>query len=255
MKRTLVIGDIHGGLKALTQVMERAGINQDDSLIFLGDYVDGWTESAKVIEFLTELDQKFSCTFIKGNHDAWCEIWLESERIDRSWFEHGGKGTIASYRNDENVVPEDLRQNHIAFFGKMKHYFVDEKNRLFIHAGFSSMHGPEKEVYESNYSWDRTLWETALAVGKNADPHSEFYPKRLKLFSEIFIGHTPTTDYGVNTPIHAANLWNVDTGAGKTGKLTVMDIDTKQFWQSDVVRELYPDEKGRNKTSYNEDSH
>ena len=26
------------------------------------------------------------------------------------------------------------------------------------------MHGPEKEHYSTNYSWDRTLWETALAV-------------------------------------------------------------------------------------------
>ncbi|HAH34085.1 MAG TPA: serine/threonine protein phosphatase, partial [Flavobacteriaceae bacterium] len=40
-KRTLVIGDIHGGLKALQQVWKRAQISKEDTLIFLGDYVDG----------------------------------------------------------------------------------------------------------------------------------------------------------------------------------------------------------------------
>ena len=51
MKRTLAIGDIHGGLKALKQVLERANVNENDKLIFLGDYVDGWSESSQVIQF------------------------------------------------------------------------------------------------------------------------------------------------------------------------------------------------------------
>ena len=55
MMRTLVIGDIHGGLKALHQVVERANITKDDHLIFLGDYVDGWSESAQVLQYLIKL--------------------------------------------------------------------------------------------------------------------------------------------------------------------------------------------------------
>ena len=40
-KRTLVIGDIHGGYKALVQVMQRSKFNiHEDLLICLGDYVD-----------------------------------------------------------------------------------------------------------------------------------------------------------------------------------------------------------------------
>jgi serine/threonine protein phosphatase 1 len=39
--RTLVIGDIHGGLRALHQIIERAHVTPQDTLIFLGDYVDG----------------------------------------------------------------------------------------------------------------------------------------------------------------------------------------------------------------------
>ncbi len=70
MSRKLVIGDIHGGFKALIQVLERAEVTPDDQLIFLGDYVDGWSESSQIIHFLTELSGKQECIFIKGNHDA-----------------------------------------------------------------------------------------------------------------------------------------------------------------------------------------
>ena len=60
MKRILAIGDIHGGLKALEQLLERAKITPEDQLIFLGDYVDGWSDSAKVISYLIELAKQNS---------------------------------------------------------------------------------------------------------------------------------------------------------------------------------------------------
>ena len=50
--RTLVIGDIHGGLRALHQIMERAKVSPNDTLVFLGDYVDGWSQSPQVIDYL-----------------------------------------------------------------------------------------------------------------------------------------------------------------------------------------------------------
>lgn len=74
--RTIVIGDIHGGLKALIQLLEKPEVKENDRLIFLGDYVDGWSESAQVINFLIDLSQKQQCVFIKGNHDVWCQEWL-----------------------------------------------------------------------------------------------------------------------------------------------------------------------------------
>jgi serine/threonine protein phosphatase 1 len=43
-----------------------------------------------------------------------------------------------------------------------------------------------------------------------------------------------------------ANVWNVDTGAAFEGPLTIMDVKTKEFWQSEPLPNLYPTEKGRN---------
>ncbi len=242
MKRTLVIGDIHGGLKALIQVMERAQITTNDTLIFLGDYVDGWSESAQTIQYLMELSEKQECIFIKGNHDLWCGRWLELGASNPVWEENGGRATKDSY-----VTTGFLSNNqHTAFFNKLRDYYIDEKSRLFIHAGYTSIHGVSKEEYSSNFYFDRTLWEMAIVMDQRVERHSSLFPKRLKHYEEIYVGHTPTTNFGKEIPMHAINIWNIDTGAAFTGKLSCLDIETKEYWQSDTLQSLYKNEKGRN---------
>jgi serine/threonine protein phosphatase 1 len=243
MNRTLVIGDIHGGLKALQQVLQKAAVTNTDTLIFLGDYVDGWSQSAQVMEYIIQLNKQQPCIFIKGNHHAWTEDWSRTGNADKTWLLHGGQETVESYA----LFSDEAKQQHLNFFETMKMYYIDEQNRLFIHAGFTSMHGPVNEFHNSNYTWDRTLWEMALTMDKHIKKDSLLFPKRLKLFNEIYIGHTPTLYYDVYVPMQGANVWNIDTGAAFTGKLSVMDIDTKQFWQSDEVYTMYPGERGRNK--------
>jgi serine/threonine protein phosphatase 1 len=243
MNRKLVIGDIHGGLKALQQVLQKAAVTNNDTLIFLGDYVDGWSQSAQVMEYIMKLDKQQPCIFIKGNHDAWTEDWLRTGITDKTWLFHGGQQTMDSY----TLFDAATKQQHLNFFETMKMYFIDTQNRLFIHAGFTSMHGPVNEFHNSNYTWDRTLWEMALTMDKRIKKDSLLFPKRLKLFNEIYIGHTPTLYYNVYVPMQVANVWNIDTGAAFTGKLSIMDVDTKAFWQSDEVYTMYPGERGRNK--------
>lgn len=128
----------------------------------------------------------------------------------------------------------------------MTMYYLDDENRLFLHAGFTSMHGVEKESYPHKFCTDRTLWEMALVMDKKIDVNHDLYPKRLRHYKEIYIGHTPTTNYGIQVPMNAVNIWNVDTGAAFKGKVTAMNIDTKAFFQSDNLPSLYPNEKGRN---------
>ncbi len=239
----LVVGDIHGGLKALKQVLQRALVTENDSLIFLGDYVDGWSESAGVLEFVMQLNKKQPCVFIKGNHDVWCQEWLRTGFVDETWIKHGGLQTMESYTQKL----QQAKTIHLQFLEAMQFYYIDGQNRLFIHAGFTSTQGPEKEFGEAGFRWDRTLWETAVAMSKNMEKHYTLFPERLNLFSEIYIGHTPTLYYNQTVPMQGCNVWNVDTGAAFTGKLSVMDADTKQFWQSDALPFLYPGERGRNK--------
>lgn len=242
MKRSIVIGDIHGALKALQQLLQKIDPQKGDRFIFLGDYVDGWSQSAEVIQYLIQFDKEYDCIFIKGNHDADCEGWLNTGEPKKDWLFHGGALTMQGY----NGYTDEQKKQHLEFFNRMRNYFVDDQNRLFIHAGFSSMHGPDHEHYTSNFSWDRTLWEMALTMDKRIRKDSKLFPKRLLLYHEIYIGHTPTLNYDVEEPMNGCNVWNIDTGAAFYGKLSAMDVDTKQVFQSDQVQKLYPDEKGRN---------
>lgn len=245
MHRKLVIGDIHGGLRALIQVLERAKVTPDDMLIFLGDYVDGWSESPQVLDFLMELAKANQCIFIRGNHDELVYDWLtgnKAEIDEPMWFIHGGEATVTAYAN----VSETKKQIHIKFLKSLQNYYLDKENRLFIHAGFTNMNGIHHEYFPKMFYWDRSLWETALSLDENIKSDSPYYPKRLTLYNEIYIGHTPVTRIGETTPVQKACIWNIDTGAAFKGPLTIMDVDTKAFWQSEPLNELYFDEKGRN---------
>jgi serine/threonine protein phosphatase 1 len=242
MSRTLVIGDIHGSYKALVQILTRASVNEKDHLIFLGDYVDGWGQSPEVIDYLIHLKSQYKCTFMRGNHDDLLLRWLRDGEYTEQWFTHGGKLTMDCY----SKLPEEKKQLHILFLESLNDYYLDDDNRLFVHAGFTNLNGVKHEYFTRMFYWERTLWETALSLDTSLKHNDPLYPKRFTLYKEIFIGHTPVTRINKTTPVNKVNIWNVDTGAAFKGPLTIMDADTKEYWQSDPVYTLYPEESGRN---------
>lgn len=240
--RTLVIGDIHGGLKALKQVLQKIAHAANDRFIFLGDYVDGWSESAETVSFLINFSERHSCIFLRGNHDELLYDFLKFDNARPMWLQHGGESSRKSY---ESLSEKEL-ERHILFFENLENYYIDSKNRLYCHAGFTHHNGPEYEFYSNTVYWDRSLWEMVCAMDKNLSINDDKYPKRLQLFNEIYIGHTSTTRIGKTTPVNFASVWNIDTGAAFKGPLSMIDVDSKEYWQSDPVWEMYPEEKGRN---------
>lgn len=244
--RTIAIGDIHGGLKALQQLLSKIQLTTSDQLIFLGDYVDGWSDSYMTIDYLISLsrkqDQHKPPIFLMGNHDELLLHYLKHKKHNPQWLAHGGQNTLEQYNNNN---PKDI-QEHITFLESLLPYHIDQDNNGYFHAGFHNPKGPQFEYYHNITYWDRTLWELALCVNPKLNIENDRYPKRLSLFKEIFIGHTPTSRLGTHAPIHAANVWNIDTGAAYKGPLTAICIETKQVWQSDPVHQFYPNENGRN---------
>lgn len=240
--RTLVIGDIHGGLRALKEVLEKASITSKDTLIFLGDYVDGWSESAETISYLMALKKEISCVFIRGNHDELLYNYLKHGQNLETWLIHGGASSKKSYKK----LSKKETSLHIAFLEALEFYYVDKENRLYIHGGFSNHRGPKYEYYPHMVTWDRSLWEMVCVMDESITPENVRYPNRLKLFHEIFIGHTPVTRIGKSVPTRFANVWNIDTGAAFKGTISVMNVETKEIWQSTPVYKLYSEENGRN---------
>ncbi|MDC7996980.1 metallophosphoesterase [Gilvibacter sediminis] len=239
---TYAIGDIHGGLKALKQLLERIPFTAEDTFVFLGDYVDGWSDAANTIEFLIDFAEQHKCIFIRGNHDYLLSQHLKVHSNNPLWLAAGGEVTKANY-SDKSAA---YKAKHVEFLDQLVNYWIDEDNRLFVHAGFTNPHGPQHEYYPNMVYWDRTLWEMACALDPNMPEDHPRYPKRLKLFKEIYIGHTPVTKIGEQSVVNCATVWNIDTAAAYKGPLSAIDVATKAIYTSDPVQEFYPDESGRN---------
>jgi len=264
-KRTLVIGDIHGGLRSLKQVLERASYDiNNDKLIFLGDYVDGWSESAELVQFLIELKDAstYSPIFIIGNHDMWCKEWLIKGQCPNIWVQQGGQATIDSYIRTGYLASDAHRQ----FFANLLNYYIDEENRGFVHGGFISGKGLGHEMYQADYYWDRDLWSLAVMshnrIHEGPDRHNSKI-RRFEKHLEVYVGHTTTNNWDckphypeyqdpnqiqngpITVPMTRCNVTNMDTGGGFRGKVTALDINTKEYFQSDYVHFLYSDERGR----------
>ena len=140
---TYVIGDIHGGLRALQEVLGKVDPEPEDLLVFLGDYVDGWSEAAGTIDFLITLRQRQKCLFLRGNHDDLCMRWLQQGTSNPLWLQSGGAATQKSYTG----IGQATRKAHIQFLESLKDYFRDRENRLYLHAGFTSLKGVQHEYF------------------------------------------------------------------------------------------------------------
>lgn len=259
-----VIGDIHGNLRGLVQALDRAGVDREnDLLIQLGDICDGYGGVYEVVE---ELLLFKNLIVIEGNHDNPFIEFFHTGLHPWKW-EQGGEGTLRSYSRYAGIEdlmyydkggwgnggwkyalnPEDIPITHQKFFKSMVKYYIDEKNNLFVHGGFNR-HESIKGQNKLNLMWDRDLWLAALSFrdmpGRVSDKPYKF--KMKDNFNHVFIGHTTTQNWNTTEPMEAANITNLDTGAGFGGKVTIMNIDDRnEYYQSDLASDLYPDEKGR----------
>jgi serine/threonine protein phosphatase 1 len=227
-RRTLVLGDVHGAHKALEQVLARSGFDPlQDRLISLGDLTDYHPDNAEVIETLMAIPQLVA---VRGNHDIWVHEYLETGEADPLWLHNGGEATVESIYWRQSGVQERYRR----FFMKQVKYFIDEDNRLFVHAGIAP-DVPMDMQPDLYLYWERKLWTMAAQWGNDIGP----WPAHD--FHEIYVGHTPTHKFWPDLkPVHFGNIWNLDQGIKRDGRLTLMDVATKEFWQSDKGTELYP---------------
>ncbi len=244
--RKFVMGDIHGAHKAMLQCFERSNFDyESDLLIQLGDVVDGYPQVYECVEELLSVKNLIA---LKGNHDDWFDEFIKTEFQPYYW-NYGGQGTLISYLQHVNkdgqllfkgkgdktgLRPNDIPETHKSFFNGQKPYFIDDENRCFVHAGFDRLL-PFSEQNILDFYWDRSLWQDAKLHQANGLGLTVVAD-----FKEIFIGHTPTQKSDLDKPLQAFNIYNIDTGTSHLGRLTIMDIETKEFWQSDPVTELYP---------------
>ena len=227
--KCFVIGDIHGGKKSLLQCFERSGFNNSCRLICLGDIVDGFPETKQCIDELLKVK---NLILLSSNHDQWFLDYCLTGNKEQLWLEQGGYNTLKSY---EGNIPK----SHIEFLLKAKLYHI-ENNILFVHGGVI----PGSKV--ENNSKDTILWDRDLIINAYKKCQNRPNYRMQDIYDEIFVGHTTTGHFNKEyKPIKACEVTCLDTGGGWEGKLTIMDLETRQYWQSDFVKTLYPQSDGR----------
>jgi serine/threonine protein phosphatase 1 len=210
MKRTFVIGDIHGCYETLEDLLARISPDpRKDSLVFLGDYIDRGPDSKKVISRLLTLQREFvNFVALKGNHEQMLHSFLAGR--DQDFFlMMGGWQTLASY-NVDSPLPEEVTKklpaDHYRFLEELLDYWEDDEN-IYVHAGLQ----PTVPLAQQTHEW--LLWSRLRFVESEYD-----------FGKKVIFGHTP-----FRIPRIQPNKIGIDTGAVYGGHLTCLILPEMEF--------------------------
>lgn len=246
--RTFAVGDIHGDLVALrTALAKLPPLDENDTLVFLGDYLDRGYQSRQVIELVrTELPKttKAKIVALRGNHeDGWIRV------KNGGWPEfvipinNGCLATLRSYEDAlyfEGDVPsprEMKRMQDASFFPRdviewmqgLPHYYEDE-HALYVHAGLV-------EASDGTFQHPKTMADMTLVL----------WVRTMKFFKDyrgkqVVCGHTSTDhlppELSSFTPEDPLDMWVgenvkvIDTGCGKGGFLTILELPAVRVYES-----------------------
>jgi serine/threonine protein phosphatase 1 len=245
--RTFAIGDIHGDLDALERLLASfPPLDANDTLVFVGDYVDRGPRSAEVIAFLRVLPGQTPAklVFLRGNHeDAWLRV------IEKGWPEFilpPGNGCLATCRSflgkpppreDEGIADDEFKTlfqgtffppDVVQWMRDLLLYYEDD-HAIYVHAGLNK--GPSGYEHPAE-----TQKQMALMWCRDKDFVRDY---RGKL---VIFGHTPTkclpaelSDY---TPDDKEDVWvgpsviGIDTRCGKGGFLSCVELPSGQVYES-----------------------
>ncbi len=235
MRRRIVIGDIHGCLKTLRQLLEqKIQAGKEDELYFVGDYIDRGPDSKGVLDYLIGLKKDgYQTVFIRGNHEEMLIESFSSEVYFHPWMYNGGGKTLASFGLSEEAylqLPGDrkLPDKYMEFLSHTT-YYVELDKVFIVHAGFNfhdgnPFHDLDAMIWSRNFDYDRFK-----AKGK-----------------PVIHGHTPVPLETIRQTLFnpERKLINIDAGCVYTeypemGNLIALDLDKWQlFVQPNIDAEL-----------------
>jgi serine/threonine protein phosphatase 1 len=220
--RTLVIGDIHGKLSLLNQLLEEIAYTAGtDRLIFIGDLVDRGEDSRGVVQRVMDLQQASPdlVVCLRGNHEAMMIDALSSESEEKSelWYFNGGVETMQSYTNDQGEV--DFPQEHFEFLSSRPTWFEDN-HAIYVHAGLAEAKGG-----------------TFQHPGEDPDSMELLWTRNRRFFSDykgkpVIFGHT-IAGFTFGEPEKVwlrESLIGIDTGAYLTGVLSAIELPSRRVF-------------------------
>lgn len=223
--REIAIGDIHGCFDELESLLKVIGpLADDDTLIFIGDYIDRGTKSCEVVSLVRELKEKYNeqVRLLRGNHEDMMFDYFglpASMKYDEGlWLDwNGGIETIKSFK----FCGEDIKKaaQWLADNTELK---VKTGNAIYVHAGlFKARKTPPSQML-----WMR---EELFYEGKQS-----------KL---LVVGHTQVKLIGARSAplfLEKINVIDIDNGCVyRQGPLTAYDvINKKAYYSNGEIKQL-----------------
>ena len=212
MEKIFVIGDIHGCISYLEDLMAMIEVDPgQDEIVFIGDYIDRGPDIKGVVEFILELKNKFKIICLIGNHERMFLDYYEYGHNAELWFANGGTSTVNSYGIIK--TPEgkklDIPPEHLRFFRSLLPYYETE-NYIFVHAGLKP-DVPLSEQKMIDLVWIR----------------EDFIYSQHNFGKLVIFGHTPQPTEPYIDPYKIG----IDTGAVYGGKLTCLELPAVKFYQ------------------------
>lgn len=215
--RLLAIGDIHGCVRPLEALLDTLQLTPLDTLVALGDFVNRGPASRQVLDTLIALQAQTRLVPILGNHEEEMLAAREDRQALARWLAMGGEATLASYAPEAQLA--DIPTAHWQFLEAALPWW-ECAEYFFTHANYDPAL-PLDQQSALELRW--------LSLGdRPPQPHLSG--------KTAIVGHTPNlaghvVDFGF--------LRCLDTGCGLGGRLTAMDVRSRQTWQcredSDIV--------------------
>jgi serine/threonine protein phosphatase 1 len=229
-RRVYAIGDIHGRLDLLTELLEIIGRDdwrrkqrEDTSLVFLGDYVDRGPDSRGVIDFVIKLREQWpNMTCLMGNHEQVFQMAINGDEQAVRFFIRdgvGGRETLMSYGITRkqiesmeavelwDLIDKAVPQEHKDFLGSLNSQAIIG-DYAFVHAGIQPG-VPMDEQEETDLYWIRDAFLECEEQHRYMIVH----------------GHSIREDVEMRT-----NRIGIDTGAYATGRLTAIGLEGTEQW-------------------------
>jgi serine/threonine protein phosphatase 1 len=245
--RTFAIGDIHGDLAALGKLFERLPeLVAEDTIVFLGDYIDRGPDSAGVVAWVRDLTNRIPSKVVclRGNHeDAWLQVaetgWpefvmprgngcLESLRSFKG-LPAPGEEDVPSAEEYEEMFKGKFFPPDVMEWMKTLPFFYEDEHAIYVHAGIKREGDgfPHPSTIEPKRA---LLWLRDRDFFEN-------YRGKLVVF-----GHTTTrtlpNELSSYTPDDPTDLWagvacvGLDTAAGKGGFLSAFELPAQRVYES-----------------------
>lgn len=187
MARLIGISDIHGEYEKLCSVLNKIAPQKDDSIIFMGDYIDRGAKSKEVVNKIIDMQNICNCVYLIGSHEYALLHAETDEYYNYLFWNYGGVQTVESYGSFENIL-----KTHGDFFKSLKFYHETE-DYLFIHAGLRNKVPLEKQN-EVDMVYIR----------------KDFYNNKTDFPKKVIFGHTE-----FEKPLVQPDKICIDTGCGK----------------------------------------